>query len=776
MRSAAKLLSSLCLLCLAAAASAQPSMLPEVGQIVIEGNRKVEDAAINGVLSSKIGLPLSVPRIAGDVRAIWAMGYFDTVDVEMETVGNRVRLIYRVKEKPSVRKIIVGGNDEIDLDKINEVLDLKKNGILDVSKIARNVEKIRDLYIEKGFYLAQVKYRLRKVSAHEVDIIFEIEENAKVAIRRITFLGNRNISSDELRKVMGTQEGGFFSFLTSSGTYQETAFERDMVLITALYYDRGYINVKLSQPQIVLSADKRYMYISIHIREGEQYRIGKLDVRGDLLWPRAELLKNLRVKSGELFNRTKLGGDVTGLTDRYKDRGHAYANITPLTAIDAKKRTVDLTLEVQKGPVVIFERIDVRGNTKTRDKVIRRELKVSEGDRYSQTLLNSSRARVMQLGFFESVNLSTRRGSADDRIRVTLEVKERPTGTFQIGAGFSSVENFIAQAQISQNNLFGRGQRLALQAQLSGLRQLFSLSFSEPYFLDTKWTFGFDVFNSLRNFDSFNRNASGGQLVWGYPITDDVRLFVTYKAELVRVSTRGSGTFFGSGLASPLPPGVQLANLFDDGFTSSVRFSVQWDRRNNRLFPTKGFFHAAWAEFANSAFGSQNIFNKYGAFSRWYYPLWGPFVFKFNAQVDWITSSDPQGVPIFERFFVGGILDVRGFRPRSLGPRKPALSELNPNAEVFAFNKGGDKQLLFNAEIEFPIFEKVGIRGVVFTDAGNAFDDNENLSIAGLRHSAGFGFRWFSPIGPLRFEWGLPLAPNADEDPVVFEFTIGNFF
>ncbi|MBW2732156.1 MAG: outer membrane protein assembly factor BamA [Deltaproteobacteria bacterium] len=747
-----------------------------VRKISFQGNRKVEDAAMRAVLATKEGKPFLRSRLAVDARAIWAMSYFDDVRVELLGGSKGVTLVYTVKEKPAIRKIIVGGHDEIDLEKINEVLDLKKNAILDLAQIKRNVQKVRDLYTEKGFYLAEVGYRLRKIANNRVDIIFEIVENDEVSIRHITFVGNGQLKDDEIKAVMGTKEGGFFSFITSSGTYQESAFERDMLLITALYYDRGFINVKLSEPQVGLSADKRYMYITIHIREGKRYKLGKLGVKGDTLWPKQELLKSLKSQQGELFNRTRLGRDVMGLTNRYKNKGYAYANITPLTSIDANKRVVDLTFDIQKGPVVTIERINVRGNTKTRDKVIRREMRIAEGDRYSQSLLERSKARVTALGFFEGVNFSTRRGSADNRIVVNFEVKERPTGTFQIGAGFSSVESFIAQAQISQNNLFGRGQRLALQIQMSGLRQLFSLSFWEPYFLDTRVTFGFDIYNSLRAFESFNRNATGGSLTWGYPIWDDFRVFVTYKAEMVDVSTRGGGTLFGSGLTMQIPQGVRIANLFNDGFTSSGRISFQWDRRNNRLFPSKGFFHAVWAETATPALGSQNVFNRFGAFSRWYYPIWGPFVFKLNSQIGLIISSDDDGVPIFERFFTGGIQDVRGFRPRSLGPRMDVLRSPDPNASIFSFNKGGNKELVFNAEIEFPIFQKVGIRGVIFSDAGMSFDESEAVSFEGLRHSWGFGFRWFSPIGPLRFEWGLPFSPNLGEEPIVFEFTIGNFF
>jgi outer membrane protein insertion porin family len=762
-----------CLLASTAAVAKEP---PAVFKVAFSGNRKVEDAAIKAVLSTKVGQPMRFSRLSADVRAIWAMGYFEDVQVNMLTSSRGVVLVYVVKEKPSVRKVIVGGNDEVDLEKVNEVLDLKKNAILDVSQVKANLVKVRDLYIEKGFYLAEIDYKIRKVNKTQVDVVFTIDEHAKVVIRRVNFLGNKSIDSDMIRSVMGTQEGGWFSWITSSGTYQEDAFERDLLLITSLYYDKGFINVKLSRPQVVLSADKRYMYITIHVQEGEQYHIGKIDMRGNLDWPKKEMMGQLNVKKGELFNRTKLQKDILKLVERYRDKGYAYANITPLTSIDSDKKIVDLTFDVQKGKIVIFERINIRGNTKTRDRVIRRELRVAEGDRFSQTMLNRSRARVMQLGFFENVDVSTRRGTTDDRIVVNLEVKERPTGTFQIGAGFSSVENFIAQAQVSQNNLFGRGQRLSLMAQVSGLRQLFSLSFWEPYFLGSFWTFGFDIYNSIRSFEAFNRNATGGSLTWGYPITHDLRIFATYKAEMIDVSTRGGGTLFGTGLQTVIPAGVRVANLFNDGFTSSVRLSVQWDTRNNRLFPTKGMFHAAWLESASPYTASQNVFNRFGAFARFYYPLWGPFVFKLNSQIGAIYSSDPQGVPIFERYFTGGIMDVRGFRPRSLGPRISVPESPAPDAKLVSFNKGGNKELVFNAEIEFPIFEKVGIKGVIFSDAGMAFDDSEPITFEGLRHSAGFGFRWFSPIGPLRFEWGIPFSPNEGEDPVVFEFTIGNFF
>ena len=617
-------------------------------------------------------------------------------------------------------------------------------------------------------------------------------------IRRVSFSGNEKISSARLRSIMSTSEGGFLSFLNDSGTYQEENFERDLTLITAYYYDHGFVQVKVANPQITLSADKRFMYINIPIEEGPEFYIGKIDFKGDLFGSKQEYFERLHTKPTELFSRSRLSSDMTRLNDYYKDRGFAYVNITPQTGVNLDKRTVDVTFEIEKGQKVYFERVNIRGNTKTRDKVIRREMKISEGELYSQTNLDISRARIQALGYFEKVDVSTRRGSTDELIEVNIEIAEKPTGTFQIGAGFSSVENFIAQAQISQNNLFGWGQTLALQAQLSGLRQLFSLRFIEPYFFDTKWTFAIDIYNQTTAQVNFARNATGGSLSWGYPLSYPTRAFLTYKLEDVGVSTSARGIIFSGGVASPASAN-SVANLFRGGFTSSVRASMTYDTRDNRLFATRGIFSNIFVEIADEFTGSQNTFVRWGGFGRYYRPIWGPFILKLNTELGFITSRLAEGVPITERYIVGGINDIRGFRPRTLSPAILVQQPGEPS-QLSTLPLGGNMQLIFNSEIEFPLFQRVGISGVVFFDAGNAYNLEEkwcsreaNIAVQlsrkinpcfdfpaslteGIRTSVGFGFRWFSPIGPLRFEWGIPLDRQPGEEALVFEFTIGNFF
>jgi len=771
---------------------AMPSM--KVVRLLFRGNRKVEDDAIKVNLKTQPGVQLTQEMLRDDVRTIWKMGFFEDVQVESTESKAGLVIVFVLKEKPAINKIYVAGNDEVSLSKINEVLDIKKEQILDLSKLKKNVEKIKDLYVEKGFYMAEVAYELKRNSPSEVDVWFRVHENAKVEVRRVNFVGNRAISDDELREVILTHEGNILSIVTQAGTYREDVFQRDLLLLQAHYWDRGYVQVKVGTPLIELSPDKQSMYITISIDEGPQYRLGKIDVRGDLLESKEFFLKRVSVKPGEIFNRSKLSDDLQKLTDLYKDRGYAYVNASPATPVDEKNLTVDVTFEIQKGELVYFDHINIRGNSKTRDKVIRRELRIIEGDAYSQSLLDYSKRRVNALGFFEKVDVSTKRGSSDNEMDVNVEVAERPTGTFQIGAGFSSVENFIAQAQISQNNLLGRGQLLTLQAQLSSLRQLFLLQFQDIYFLDTNWTFGFNLFKQDRILSSFTRSSEGASLTWGYLLAEDLRLLLTYTLEDVHVTTGGFAGLFSSGQRDPIPLG-SIANLLRSGVTSSGRSLISYDSRNDRMFPTRGWYNTLSAEVADHFLASENVFTRYEGAARFFYPIWGPFVFRMKVEGGLISSRDPHGVPIFERYFVGGIYDIRGFAPRSLGPVIQSLSQQTQDAALQSFLIGGNMQVLGNAEIEFPIFDKVGIRGVVFADMGNAFNledqycklrpsnvdaskdpCNGPFNLSAYRESWGFGFRWFSPIGPLRFEWGIPFRTLPGEQPIVFEFTIGNFF
>ena len=620
-------------------------------------------------------------------------------------------------------------------------------------------------------------------------------ENAKVEVRKIQFIGNKSIDSETLKGSMATREGDWLSFLSDSGTYREEVFEIDLLRVSSQYFDRGYINVKLGSPDVEISADRRQLYITITVDEGEQYHVGAIGFSGDFSKDPKTSKTSLNTKEGSVFNRTLLGQDLLALKTGFEDKGYAYANITPLTSIDADKRTVSVTFDAQQGQKVFYERINVIGNTKTRDKVIRRELRIYEGELTASSLRQISQRRVQALGYFEKVEVKTRKGSRDNLQVVDVEVKEKATGTFQIGAGFSSQESFIATAQISQQNFLGHGQLVSLSASISALRQLFQFRFVEPYLLDSKWTLSLNAFNTETQFRSFLRTSSGGELSLGHPITDDIRGFLAYKLEFVR-SRGADGLIFQPAFAS----------LNSSGRISSLGGTLTYDTRNNRLFPSAGTYIAGSVDVSDTWLGasSSRAFQKYRVFARYYHPLPFGIVGKIVGRFGYINSLSPLGLSPSEKFIMGGINTIRGYSPFSIGPTRMATRNdrgtrlYDPYSNTVSFVEGGNKETLFNFEIEFPIFEAAGIKGVLFADAGNVFAEDENVfyldgkvrdpSIeeapfdpadlpAGLFWSVGFGFRWFSPIGPLRFEWGIPLTrrPTDDVGPL-FEFSIGNAF
>jgi len=759
--------------------------VPETGvisKIEIQGNRRVESDAIRAVIPLKPGDTFDKRKLKDALLAVWRMGYFNDVKLDVSPVrtpGTGYQLTVLVSEKPAIRDIRLEGNEELSRDDLKDTFEVKQFQILDAEAVRKTAKKMQEKYVEKGYFLAEVTWRLDPLPNNEVDVVFVMNEHAKVTVKEIRFVGNRAIGLDELKGAMITQEGTFWSFLSSAGTYREDAFARDEYVLQGLYYDRGYLYVKFGKAAIELSPDRRFIFITIPIEEGDPYDIGKIDVAGDLLEPKDKLLSLVETKRGARFSKTILQRDLQILADVYKDKGYAYANVTPDTDVHSENRTVDINFAFQKGNLVTIEKIEVVGNNKTRDKVIRREMRINEGDLYSGTAIRMSKARITALGYFDSVEINTRRGSADDRMVLEITVKEKLTGTFQLGFGFTGGESFFGQAQLSQNNLFGYGHTASLSFQISSLRQLFQLSYLDPYFLDTAWTASVDLYRSELLFTGFDRQAIGGAITAGYEIFEDFRFFGTYTLEGVDVIPTGTSA-------------LQLRNQFTAGRTSSVRFSFNYDKRDNRLFPTNGHLESASAEFATSLIASQNLFQRYRLIERRYRPLFWGLVAKVNLSVGYIRSTDPLNRPISisEKFFAGGINSIRGYTLRSISPTKKILATRDPDAGILDYAVGGNKELLTNWEIEFPIVESAGIRGVVFYDMGNVFAESENFFQSsqrpdangngtlplGLFHSTGFGVRWFSPLGPLRFEVGFPLTRRSVDDAYLFEFTIGNFF
>jgi outer membrane protein insertion porin family len=776
-----------------------------IRRILIRGAGRVSEEDIRSSLTIEEQEPCSDSQVARDARTLWDLGYFDDLVFAGRAVGtNEIDVILEVRERPAIGRIRFVGNDEIDDDDLEEKVTLREGEVLSIPELARQVTRIRDLYAEKGYFLATVRYDLRELPQNEVEVRFEIVEGEEVTVRRIRFIGNRHIPADELDGFMRTSATGFFSFIASDDTFNRAHFEEDVQRLQAVYYDQGYLAVSVGTPRIELTPDRRYIDISIPIEEGPRFKIGRLSVEevdedGEEIEPlggRRRVREMIEAEPEEWFSRSTIAQSLLEVTRHYRDHGYAQVELVPQTDLDMEARTVDVVVAIRRGPPVRIERINIRGNTKTRDQVIRREIQIAEGDLYNMTQLEDSKRRITALGYFERVDMSEEEGSRPDRIVVTFQIAERSTGTFQIGAGFSSIESFILTAQIQQQNFLGRGQSLAAQLQISGIRQLIQIQFVEPWLFGTEWSLAVDGFKTIRQYPDFNRDSTGGSVSVGHPIFDDrLSLFLRYRGEYVDISARGGGLFgSGTNVAGEIRQ-YPIHNSFRDGFTSSLQLSLAFDSRDNRLFPTDGIYTNYSIEVADEFLGSENIFIRHRAFFRFYQLLFWKFVFKMNAEFGLINSRSDDGVPVFERFFLGGIFNVRGFPLNGLGPRVGIPNDIDPNAfpGQLGASVGGNAQFFYNLEIEFPILEEVGIRGVVFTDGGNAWNLEDRLCGAStpltddstdacsvnpflLRTSWGFGIRWISPLGPLRFEWGLPFAPRSHEDDITFEFTIGNFF
>ena len=780
-----------------------------IAEVRIVGNRRISVEQIRNTIKwLKVGKPFNPRGMTRDVRELWEQAYFEDIEVDLTSGDDEVKLRILVRERPSIKALEFSGNHELDDDDLSDVADeeLEVGNIISHAAIRRAIQKIRDKYAEDGYFLTEAHYEVLPRKDNQVVIKFTIREHEKVTVRRITFIGNHGVPDEELRELMLTGQMGFFSF-GSGGPFRQDAFERDVLIISSHYYDRGFLSVQVAAPRVMLTPDRSGIDIVLSIDEGPRFRIRRLQIQevdedGREIEPlngRRNLREMIRAKPGEYFNRAELVKDLATVQTMYRDAGYANVDAPPQTQLYPGTREVDVIVRLKRGELVHFGRIEIRGNTKTRDKVIRREMEIHESELFSETNLEVSRRRIAQLGYFERVDVSTETSKDSKYINVIVEVTEKPTGTFQIGAGFSSIESFIATAQIQQANLFGRGQSLALLAQLSGLRQLIDIRFIEPYFLDSPFSMQINLFDQMRVYDEFSLDSTGGSLSFGYPIVEpELRASVTYTLKSDEVDTRTTSTFFGTASAVSVFRSLPIANLFSDGITSSVRPALTYDTRNNRLFPSSGVYLQGSTELALAGLGSENEFVRHRLISRFYYPVTSSIVLKFNTEAGLVTSPDSAtGVPLFARFFLGGIFDLRGYRLRTVGPRLPLKSRLDENAPPIpnGANIGGNLSYFQNLELEFPIIQPVGLRGVVFTDLGNSWNIEtvyckaapaaqyavtdpcfDAASLLDVRTSWGFGIRWFSPLGPLRFEWGFPFKPLPYEESSVFEFTIGNFF
>ena len=733
-----------------------------IQEIVFLGNKRVPNETISTKINSKAGDSLNRQIVRDDIKSLYKTGQFEDIKIESEPSSSGLKLFYIFVEKPVITEIGFQGNKKIKKDALLEKVSVTTYSPIDEKKLAKSEEEIKKEYDKKGYYLAEVGYHTVPLGDGEAKLVFDIYENQGVVVRRVDFLGNKVFTDKELRKVIRTKKKSILSFITGSGKFNEEQLKQDAMMLTFYYLNHGYLKVKVLPAQTAITKDKRYLFITFQISEGSQYKIGKVDVSGDILTTKEELFSLLKTKSGNIYSQQTLEEDIQLLSDRYGDEGYAYANIVPITVPNDETLTADINLSIEKGKKIRIEKINILGNNVTRDKVIRRQILLKENDRYSERLLRESKQRIMQLGYFEEVNFATPRGSSDDSIVINVTVKERSTGSFNIGAGFSSVEQFILTASIQKDNFFGYGVSGSISAELSKKRQMFALSLRDPYFLDTEWMLGGQFYRNAYSYTDFRRTALGGDLSLGHRFFDNWSAEIGYRMEDVTVSDFS----------------YAVPQMFRDnasGVTSALNLGFSYDRRDNRITPRAGIYGDFTNEVSGPKLGGDNDFYRTNMKVMAYEPLFKKkLIFKQYGRLGYIKGLGDQTVPLFERFFLGGPYSLRGYDPAAVGPKLRIPASPSGPEEEFVY--GGDKLLLLITEMEYWIYEPAGISAVAFFDAGNAYAETENISITNIRMDYGFGLRWNSPMGPMRFEWGIPIDRRTNERSIVFNFAIGNVF
>jgi outer membrane protein insertion porin family len=720
-------------------------------EVRIKGNQRIEEDAIRRILKVKKGDIYNLKDVSDELKAVYAMGYFDDVRVEAETVADGKIIIFSVKEKPTVRDILVDGNSWVyDDDEIKEVLTIRKGSILNINTLQSDLRRIEELYKEKNYYNVKVKFNVYPRKGNQADIEYEIEEGDKFLVKKIELIGNSAYSDSKLQGLMETSEESIFSWITTAGTLNQENLSRDMTKLTTFYTNNGYVQARVGEPELDFQEDG--IVITIRIVEGPQFKVGEVTIAGDLIVPAAQLLEKVEIIKEEYFNRDILQKDVIALSDIYADEGYASADVVPRIKQNAEQSHVDITFDIAKGKQVYFEEITISGNSKTRDKVIRRQLQIYEQELYGGKRLKRSIRNLFRLDYFEDVKVDTVKGSAEDKMKLRINVVEKNTGAFSFGAGYGNVENFFATGSISERNLFGRGQTLALTGTLGGKTTKYQLSFTEPWLFDIPLTAGASIYNWQYDYATYDKDSIGGNLSLGYPLIDYSRLFLTYTydvADIKNVEDDASDT---------------VKRDEGENIKSSITTRLKYDSRDNSFHPTEGSSHSGSYEFAG--LGGTVGFNKIIGETAWYYPLIWETIGAVHGKAGYVKEIEGKRLPDYEKFYMVGMNGLRGFDRDDLSPRDENGAEIGANKFVVA-----------NVEVRFPLFADAGVYGVVFFDTGDAWAEGEDVDLGNLRQSAGTGVRWLSPMGPIRLEYGWILDPQpTDQSTGNWEFSMASAF
>ena len=743
------LLASLMLPAWYAGAQVAPGAI--VRDIEIQGNRLTQESTIRFYLETEAGKAY-VPRVlSDDIKRLYALETFDDIRVTAEEVEGGVRLIVTVTEKPTVRSVTYSGERGIQEEEIEERIQLRERSTFDRGLLNDTVTGLQNHYRESGYYFAHVRPVITPVADNQVDVELVITEGKRIRIHRIEFTGNTFFTDSQLRKEVQLKEY-FLPIVSDSGSlYRPEVLRVDLQLLEQLYQNNGFVNVQIGEPVVEINREAGAIVVTVPIaREGEQYKIGAVALTGSEVLNDVELRELVRVTSGEIYAREAVRRDILALTEAHADRGYAFADVVPSVSLDQETRLVNLSFTTSPGPKVYIGRIDIVGNERTQDQVIRRELRLDEGELYSGSKLRRSRQRLNNLQYFEEVNIDTRARAGDDLLDLEVQLRERATGQFSAGLGFSSVEDVIFTVSVVQNNLFGRGQTLSANAYLGGISQDYSVSFREPWLYGRPISLGASVFNRAEDFQTFDVDRTGASLSLGRVIGEFTRISAAYRYEVLEISELSEN-------ASEL-----LQQSQGESTTSSITPSIARDSRDNVFNPSEGSVNSFDIQLAG--LGGDNRYYRAIGVSTWYFALPAEMTGFVRGRFGYGDGFGDRVLPASERFFLGGVTTIRGFEFRDIGPKDENNNPL-----------GGTSFAQFNLEIG----RSLGgvLRVVAFFDVGNVYGppDSDDFDLGNLRRSAGLGIRIVTPIGPIRLDYGFKLDKKPGESAGRLGFLLGSF-
>jgi outer membrane protein insertion porin family len=729
----------------------------QIDSIQVQGNKRVESEAILSVMDSKKGDGIDYDKLDSDLRAIYKLGYFRDVSIETEKGPKGIVITFVVKEKESITSISFQGNKKVKSKDLMEEAGIKLYSILNPSEITQSINRLEEFYRLKGYYNVEIKDKLTELPNNEVSLVYEVVEGEKVYIRKIEFVGNEHFDDGDLKGLLQTKKRGLLSIFLKTGLLNKEKLEFDRHKLISFYHNQGYLKAKVGQPKVSYKEGEG-LTITFEIIEGEPYEVNEVKITGDLIIPAEILLEKVDLKDEKYFSREIVRKDTLTLREIYADVGFAYADVTPLTSEDDKNHLVDIIYRISKRQKVRFERINISGNERTRDKVIRRELDTIEGEFFSGEALRRSTQNLHRLGFFGNVEVQTKKGSQDDLILLDINVEEQATGSLSMGIGYSSFDKTAGTFSLSESNLFGRGQKAAATVSIGSRTADFNLRFTEPWFLDRRLSVTGDLYRFRREFDEYTKDSFGGALRVGFPLR-----------RLDRFTTLTLGYRYDDADIFDVGPNAapEIQEMVGNNITSSANFLISRDSRDKLWDTSRGSINSFRFEYAGEPLGGTVAYNRYEPRTAWFFPL--PLETVFLVQGRWgylVERSDDGILPSFQKYRIGGINTVRGFEAFSIAPRDPDTGDVI----------GGEKMMNYNLEFRFPLLTSQGVTGLVFFDAGNVWTKDQNIDFGDLRTSAGGGIRWYSPVGPLRLEYGFNLDPRPGEDSGKFEFAIGGSF